>query len=333
MRYTDRVYGEVEIKEPVILELINSNALKRLKGIDQYGYRPIWVKTDMDSKYSCTRFDHSMGVYLLLQRYGASLEEQIAGLVHDVSHTCFSHCFDYAHFSENSEKAQVSQDENLHSFIRETEIPNILKSYCFSLDSILDDGNFPLKENHVPNLCADRIDYILRDAIVVEEIKRKEADYFLENLSVKEGNWIFKNQESAQRFAKLFLRMNNTYYCGFISARMLRCVGECLRYVCQKNYISKNDLYATDKVVLEKIKKYVDSDSDLKMLWERMNGKIKADNNPKDYDIITYCKSRIVDPLLKEGHKVKRLSEVYKEWGGVVRAELKPKQYFLKFER
>ena len=38
MEYTDRIYGKVNIEEPVILELINSPALQRLKGIDQSGY-------------------------------------------------------------------------------------------------------------------------------------------------------------------------------------------------------------------------------------------------------------------------------------------------------
>jgi HD superfamily phosphohydrolase len=40
MIYKDRVYGEVEITEPVILELINSPSLQRLTGVDQAGYTP-----------------------------------------------------------------------------------------------------------------------------------------------------------------------------------------------------------------------------------------------------------------------------------------------------
>ena len=38
MQYTDRVYGNVEIDEPVILELIDSKTFQRLKEIDQAGY-------------------------------------------------------------------------------------------------------------------------------------------------------------------------------------------------------------------------------------------------------------------------------------------------------
>ena len=38
MKYFDLIYDEVEINEPVILELINSKPIQRLKGIDQAGY-------------------------------------------------------------------------------------------------------------------------------------------------------------------------------------------------------------------------------------------------------------------------------------------------------
>jgi hypothetical protein len=73
MYYEDTIYGNYEIQEPVILELINSPALQRLKGIDQAGYSHVYFPGIPRS-----RFNHSLGVYLLLKRYGASIEEQIA---------------------------------------------------------------------------------------------------------------------------------------------------------------------------------------------------------------------------------------------------------------
>ena len=43
---------------------------------------------------SYTRFEHSLGVYALLKKYRASRAEQIAGLLHDVSHSLFT-CWGY----------------------------------------------------------------------------------------------------------------------------------------------------------------------------------------------------------------------------------------------
>ena len=114
---------------------------------------------------------------------------------------------------------------------------------------------------------------------------------------------------------------------------MFRTVGDCLKYVLQKEYISQDDLYTTDKIVLEKLQKFLDKDEKLGLLWERMNNKVKVINNPNNFDVQVFCKSRIVDPLFKDNGILKRISEVDPNWGGIIEQELKPKQYFLKFER
>ena len=90
MKYTDRIYGDVDITENVVVDIINSQAFQRLKGIDQAGYFEVYFP---GTKHS--RFEHSIGCYVLLKMYGASLEEQLAGLIHDVSHSAFSHTADY----------------------------------------------------------------------------------------------------------------------------------------------------------------------------------------------------------------------------------------------
>jgi len=325
MLYQDRVYGNFTIKEPAILELIKSSALQRLKGIDQIGhFEPYFPGT------AHSRFEHSLGVYLLLKQYGASIEEQIAGLIHDVSHSAFSHCVDYV-LDAGSEKEHSHQDNIFGGFVRKSEIPEVLKKYNLDLEYILDDKNFPLKEKKLPDLCADRIDYSLRTAIVFREID--SSKYFLDNLTAEGGEWVFKNFDSAKKYAELFLKLNINYYAGLPSAVMFRTVGDCLRYALLKEYISESDLYTTDKVVLSKIEPHAKSDQKLGLLFDRMNNKIGFKNNPDDYDGKVFCKSRVIDPLFKEGSEVKRISEVDAGWKEVLTREMKPKEYFIKFEK
>ncbi|MEK7635383.1 MAG: HD domain-containing protein [Patescibacteria group bacterium] len=332
MNYKDRVYGNVEITEPVILDIINSTPLQRLKEIDQAGFRPLWVKPDVETgECDHSRFAHSIGVYLLLRKYSTSLEEQIAGLIHDVSHSAFSHCIDYV-LEAGSEKEHNHQDNMFDEFVRKSEIPKILNKYNLDLEFILNDGNFPLKEKNLPDLCADRIDYSFRTAVIFEEITTEEAQNLLGNLTAENGEWIFKDFKSAKKYAELFLKLNTDYYAGLTSAVMFCAVGDCLRYALSKGYISEDDLYTTDKIVIEKIKPYIVEDSKLGLLWEKMNNKVGSKNNPDDYDRKVFCKSRVVDPLCFDNGKVKRVSEIEQGWADVIKKESKPKEYFVKFK-
>jgi HD superfamily phosphohydrolase len=105
MVYEDKVYGSFRIEEPVILDLIKSKPIQRLKDIEQGGYIPLYYnpKSLPLNKISHSRFEHSLVVFLLLKKFKASLVEQIAGLIHDASHAAFSHCIDYV-LAEGSQK-------------------------------------------------------------------------------------------------------------------------------------------------------------------------------------------------------------------------------------
>lgn len=318
------VYGEIEISEPVLVEIINSPSLQRLKKISQAGYFEPYFPGTWHS-----RFEHSLGVFILLKKYGASIEEQIAGLIHDVSHSAFSHCIDYV-LSAGSQKEHYHQDNVFYNYIKKSEIPEILEKYNFDVEYILNENNFPLEERKLPQLCADRIDYSLRTALVFNEID--SAQFFLENLCVENNNWIFNNFESAKKYAELFFKLNETYFAGIPSAIMFCTVGEYLKYALNKKYILEEDLYTDDDAVLLKISHFHNKDKHLNFLFEKMNNKIKCNNQPNNFDNEIFCKSRIVDPLCHHNKEVKSISQIDPDWKEIIENYSKPKQYFLKFK-
>ena len=325
MHYIDDVFGQIEINEPVILELINCPTLQRLKDIDQAGYlEPFLPNT------SYSRYKHSLGVYILLNKYKAPLEEQIAGLIHDVSHSAFSHCVDYV-LSANSAHLQDHQDNIFENFIKKSEIPTILNKYNYQLDYILNDNNFPLKEKNLPDLCADRIDYSLRTIAARGETNKIKP--LLASLIVKDNYWLFKDFSGAKDFADMFFIFNKDYCCGLPSALMFRTTSDYLDHALKKGYITEDDLYTTDKQVLNKINQYLTTDSQLQIYYERMNNKIKYSNNPIDFDYKITLKSRVIDPLYLNNGQIKRLSDSNPTWLKVLEQESKPKEYFLKFEQ
>ena len=122
MNIKDSIYGEFII-EPVLEELINTKEVQRLKNIHQGGASYL-----VNPDWNVTRYEHSIGVMLLIRIMGGSIQEQIAGLLHDISHTAFSHVVDFA--LEN-------KDENYHekifeNIIENSMIPYILKNYGYN---------------------------------------------------------------------------------------------------------------------------------------------------------------------------------------------------------
>ena len=123
MNINDKVYGEITIDEPVLLELIQSKPIQRLKGINQAGASQYALKHKTISRY-----EHSVGVMILLKKLNASVEEQIAGLLHDIPHTAFSHVIDFA-FKDTDHKHEFH--EKFHEqIILQSEMKTIQLDCC-----------------------------------------------------------------------------------------------------------------------------------------------------------------------------------------------------------
>ncbi|WP_140907404.1 HD domain-containing protein, partial [Listeria monocytogenes] len=118
-KMTDPLYGTFEI-EPVLAERIQSPLVSRLAHVHQGGscylVNPLW---------DLSRLDHSIGVMLFIRKVGGSLEEQIAGLLHDVSHAAFSQGLDYALDFEEEDYHELILEE----FVKASTIPAILEKY------------------------------------------------------------------------------------------------------------------------------------------------------------------------------------------------------------
>ena len=90
MQISDFIYGDYELEEPVLIELIESKPMQRLKKISQYGLPKVLPSSRI---FQIRAFNWSNA---LLRKLGAEIQEQTAGLIHDVSHTAFSHIADWA---------------------------------------------------------------------------------------------------------------------------------------------------------------------------------------------------------------------------------------------
>jgi hypothetical protein len=90
----DPVWGTVTITDIVLIQLLESKTIERLKWIGQHG--PLNHISFLDNRTSkVTRYDHSVGAMILTLIAGGTVDEAIAALLHDIIHTAFSHALDF----------------------------------------------------------------------------------------------------------------------------------------------------------------------------------------------------------------------------------------------
>ena len=301
MLILDRVYGSVEVNEPVLLELLNSKPILRLARIYNAG---VIVKVFPWKDF--TRYEHSVGVMLFLKKIGASVEEQIAGLLHDVPHTAFSHAVDYVFPNE----AQEYHEKFHEKIINESEIPAILKKYGFLVKNFLDERKYTLLEQRLPDLCADRVDYTLRE-LVARDGPSKKVEGYLNSLGVNEGKIVFLNKENAKAFAEDFLEMVQ-FWASPQSLAVTNLIADVLGEALKKGIITEQDFFLDDYAVLEKLN--ASKDGQILKKLALLSPKFKAVEDPVNYDYKAKEKLRYIDPLVIENGKRLRVSEAYPEY-------------------
>jgi len=103
-----------------------------------------------------------------------------------------------------------------------------------SLEDILNDARHPLKENNLPDICADRIDYSLKDALKYNVCSSADTSYILDHLIVQNHQRVFTDFSAAKKYTKLFHTLNETYYASVENAIMFQTIKDCLYYARQQ---------------------------------------------------------------------------------------------------
>lgn len=313
MIVSDQIYGETELDDSLV-SLIAHPALQRLTKIHQNGAVFLVNKT-----VETTRFEHSLGVMILLKRLGASMQEQVAGLVHDISHLAFSHTSDivFGNARQDEHEQRFSAVVNYSGILSELQRFGLSSRMLRSLDS------FSLLEQPLPELCADRIDYCLRDLLKNKLISRDDISSVLGSLAVENGTIVCKDVESGLKLGRLFFRLNRDVFFRreYESANLL--LAELVVQGLEEGILTKADLHQTDDIVLSKIAK-----SRLGGTLRRLSqGLILQPVENGRY--VARRKHRIVDPrILGTGKRLSELSVDFFQELETYKKETKEKQRY-----
>jgi len=306
----DKIYGKEEINEPVLIDLVNSAAIQRLKEISQFG---------MPDEYyhipTFSRFEHSIGVLILLRKLGAALDEQVVGLLHDVSHMAFSHVIDWVIGDPTKED---HQDKTLLKTIEKTNIKKILERHGFDYKKIADVKSYSLLEQPAPLLCADRVDYSLREIKLLHS--EQDAEKILKDLKNIDGKIILVSPETAELLARHYINLNKEHWAGNEAKARYYILADILKKAIKEKIISIKDLMKTDKEIIEALNKS-DNEEILSGLKLLKNGFCLK--KTKKGGIILQKKFRYIDPRFFHNGKIVTLSEFSKDYKEILEKERK----------
>jgi HD superfamily phosphohydrolase len=299
MHLSDNVYGEITLKEPVLAELLQSAPVQRLKKIMQSG-----AYTYVSPEHNLTRYTHSVGVMLLLRTKGASLEEQCAGLLHDVGHGAFSHVIDVVlpQYNHNYDDAFFEQT------ITKSDIPIILEKHEISVKRVLEKDHFSMLEQPLPNLCGDRIDYTLHQTYgktpaLVQKI--------VNNLTTHHGVFAFNKVESAYEFTQLYEKLNREIWMDPRAMASYEILARALKEGIDSKIITEEDFRLTDEVVLNKLRHA--RNPTINNWLQLLTPSLRVTTESKKPDFVHIAKNRWVDPQIITGKTTKRVSDYYPE--------------------
>lgn len=294
-----------------IKELINTPEFKRLSNVGmncgcEYTSFPIFSKGK-----NYTRYEHSIGVALIIWHFTKDIKQSIAGLLHDISSPVFAHVID---FLNGDHETQESTEEKTEEIIANSmEIQEILKKYNLSTKDVYDYHMYPIADNDSPLLSADRLEYTLGNAFYygfksMEEIRDMYEDLVVSVNEFGQSEISFSTLDKAIEFTCVSIE-NSKVYSSNVDRFAMQYLADLLKLAVNKRVISMKDLYTVEDQVISKLKK----DEELKSMWKdftKLSQIFTSKEKPKyGYWVNIPAKKRYINPQIVSQGRVSSLSK------------------------
>ncbi len=316
MDYADRIYGSLDIDDAILLDVLDTSAMLRLQGVLQHGISGLVGVTR-----ATTRFEHCLGVMILVRRLGGVLSEQLAALLHDVSHTAFSHVMDYVYDGHDS---QSYHEEIKEQVISRSDLPAVLARHGYSWRQLLVEAAFPLLEQPAPALCADRLDYFLRDSLDLGLASLAEIHRALARLVVHEGRIAVQDRATARWIADTYMAADHASWANFREVGLYELCAQAIRRGLALGIIGDDDVWGTDEPTWARLK--ASDDLEIRRLLALITPETRFvwDEQAPTFRVST--KLRTVDPDVLTGGQMIPLSHLDEDYAQRRAAYLRRKQ-------
>ncbi len=295
-----------------LAEAARTTAMQRLNDIGmncgcEYTQFPLFANIEPYSRY-----DHSMGVALIVWHFTGDMVQAMSGLLHDIATPAFAHVIDFLHGDHMTQESTEQGTENVIS--SSMELCKVLRRYGISVQDVADYHIYPIADNDSPKLSADRLEYTLGNAVNYGIITREEASALYEDLTVGENEYgetelVFKHAEIARAFADAALKCSKIYVADSDRYAM-QSLAELLKCAIEMDIISETDLYRQERDIIAKLKQ-----SPLSDRWEQFcnySEIIRSETPEEDGNwLCVSAKKRSIDPYVMGAG---RTSEIFDDF-------------------
>lgn len=299
-----------------LTEYANVPEMQRLKGISMVS---ACEHTKLIPwKFFHTRYEHSLGVALIVWNFTKDRKQTIAGLYHDIATPAFSHVVDYLH---GDYEKQESTEALTETVIKESkEIMKLLNRDGISIEEIADYHIYPIADNDSPRLSADRLEYTLSDGLVtqdafsLESIKRIYNDLRVLKNEEGEDEIGFGNLSIAEEYLQRASIMWHLFSGNSENNMIMQFWTDILKKMVKEKYITEEDLYKySEEEIVGKIRKC--PNEKIRKAFEIFSNSKKVERSEvevKDkYCISIKAKKRYTNPLtLDKSGKLNRVSNI-----------------------
>ncbi len=240
---------------PLLAELAATPPMLRLKDVGmncgcEYTAFPRFANSG-----SYSRWEHSLGVGLIVWHFTGDPAQAAAGLLHDIATPTFAHVVD---FLRGDYLTQEATEDGTRAYIDDSpELQAVLARHGLDTEAVCDYHRYPIADNDSPRLSADRLEYSLGNALRWSFLSRAEAAAIYADLRVGQAEdgapeLIFRHPAPAAAFARAALKCARVYVCDADRCAMQR-LCELLGRALKLGVLSPADLEGTEPPLIEKL--------------------------------------------------------------------------------
>ena len=294
--------------------------MQRLKGVGLLCGTD-WTKI-YRNRFFYSRYQHSVAVALIIWHFTKDKVQALAGLFHDIATTVFSHVSD---FRKGDTLLQTATEEPTAEILRnDQELKILLQEDNINIEEIVDYHKYPVADNEIPCLSADRLEYMFPSVMALygswtmEEIRSTYNDISVLKNESGVDELGFNTVSIAENYCFQFCMIGHILQLNE-NKLTLELLGQVMTEGVEQGVLQEEDFMTlSEKAVIDKIEIACKTNNEnfktLKKYYKtfREMTAVKHTDEPLEnhFCVKLKVKQRYINPLVKTHDGTKRLYDV-----------------------